>query len=280
MRKISYYSSALSLLTSPSVSQTVLLHTVIALTLISIPLKAYSIDCNVSGDIPFTIQSDDSDIKLCIQCSGPWARASKLVEFEPKDIPCTFYAADASVFSALGLWDCKLFGATGSGCVTQSMLSETKFCVTEIPGDIFVDLSISPSPPMISANFDSPPCKSTSLQSFLGDNFKQEKSRRDSDEFLFDGAGSDEVTLRLETKPQDGNNGGVATLGIHGNSLNESTSGVLPLELNVTLPGDGEYSITVEQPRNSTERFRGSYVLGLESTIGIDLIEPTNSVEK
>jgi hypothetical protein len=253
---------------------------VIALILISVPLNAYSIDCNVSGDIPFTIDSDDSDIKLCMQCSGPWARASKLVEFEPKDIPCTFYTAKSTIFSPLGLWDCKLYGATDSGCVTQSILSETQFCVTPISDAIFVDLDISPSPPTISANFSPPPCKSTSLQSFLGDSFKQEKSKPDSDEFLFDGNAGDEVMLTLRANPKEGNNGGSATMRIIGSSLDESTSGMPPLELDVTLPEDGEYSIIVEQPKKSAERFRGSYNLDVESATGIGLIEPTNNVEK
>jgi hypothetical protein len=280
MGKIRNCRSLMSLVTRLTVSQTVLLHTVIAFMLISIPLRAYSTDCNVSGDIPFTIQQDDSGIELCIQCSGPWARASKLVEIEPKDIPCTFYEADSTIFSPLGLWDCKLYEHDDSGCVTQSMLFETKFCMTPISESIFVDLFITGNPPTLSANFEPPPCKSTSLQSFLGDNPKQEKSKPDSDEFLFDGNAVDEVMLTLRANPKEGNNDGNATLRISGNSLNESTSGRPPLELEVTLPGDAEYSITVEQPKKSAERFRGSYVLGLESSMGIDLIEPTNSVEK
>ncbi|MGB7293060.1 MAG: hypothetical protein WBD99_12880 [Thermodesulfobacteriota bacterium] len=281
MVKIRYCRSLMSLVTRVTISQTVLLQTVIALILISVPLNAYPIDCNVSGDIPFTIASDDSDIKLCIQCSGPWARASKLVEFEPKDIPCTFYAAASTIFSPLGLWDCKLYGASDSGCVTQSTLFETKFCVTPISDDIFVDLFISANPPTMFANFSPPPCNSTSLRSFLGDNVKQEKSKPDSDEFLFDGNAGDEVMLTLRANPKEGNNGGEASLGISGNSLNESTSGALPLEIEATLPGDGEYSITVGQPKNSAESFRGSYILSVTPSTGsIDLIEPTINVEK
>jgi hypothetical protein len=281
MAKIRYYRSVVSFLASVTLSQPVLLHALISLMLISTPLEAYSTDCNVSGDIPFTIQQDDSGIELCIQCSGPWARASKLVEIEPKDIPCTFYEADSTIFSPLGLWDCKLYEHDDSGCVTQSMLFETKFCMTLISESIFVDLFITGNPPTLSANFEPPPCNSTSLQSFLGDNFKQEKSKRDKDEFLFDGAGGDEVTLRLESDPQEGNNGGTASLAISGNSLDESTSGVLPLELDVTLPADGEYSIIVEQLRRPREqRFRGAYILDVESATGVGLIEPTKNVEK
>ena len=280
MGKIRNSRSLMSLVTRVTVSLTVLLHTVIALMLISIPLRAYSTDCNVSGDIPFTIEQDDSGIKLCIQCSGPWARASKLVEIEPKDIPCTFYEADSTIFSPLGLWDCKLYEHDDSGCVTQSMLFETKFCMTPISESIFVDLFITGNPPTMSANFESPPCKSTSLQSFLGDNPKQEKSKPDSDEFLFDGNAGDEVMLTLRANPIEGNNDGNATLRISGNSLNESTSGTPPLELEVTLPEDGQYSIIAEQPKKSAERFRGTYNLDIESSTGVDLIEPTNSVEK
>jgi hypothetical protein len=79
----------------------------------------------------------------------------------------------------------------------------------------------------------------------------------------------------------EGNNGGEASLSIVGNSLNESTSGTLPLGINATLPADGKYSITVEQSNNSGgERYRGSYMLNLESSNAVGVIEPTSTVEK
>ena len=92
----------------------------------------------------------------------------------------------------------------------------------------------------------------------------------------------DEVKLTLEANTQEGNNGGEASLGINDNSLNDEMSGALPLEINATLPADGEYSVNVEQPKNPAgQRFRRSYILRIEASTGsIDLIEPANSVEK
>lgn len=72
-----------------------------------------------------------------------------------------------------------------------------------------------------------------------------------------------------------------ASLGISGNSLSDETSGALPLEITATLPADGEYSVSVEQPKNPAgQRFGGNYILSVETSTGVDLIEPTKSVEK
>jgi hypothetical protein len=248
-------------------------------------MNAFS-QCNVKGDIPFQIRGTASEL-VCLGCKGPWGRASAILPIPegPIDPPCTFYAAEKTLFSPYGLWECSLRSPIDNGCtLTGESVASVVFCVQPAPADadnadntvyLFTENN------KLSVEEPAPPC-SSSVASFLGDNPKQEKSKRDSDEFLFDGAGGDQVTLRLETNPREGNNGGQASLGIRGNSLNESTSGTPPLELDVTLPGDGEYSITVEQPRRpKDQRFRGSYILSLTPSIGsIDLIEPTNNVEK
>ncbi|MGB7293062.1 MAG: hypothetical protein WBD99_12890 [Thermodesulfobacteriota bacterium] len=234
---------------------------------------------DAKGDIPFILKENDSFLlPMCLKCNGPWGRTSGFQDFDP--IPCTFYAAERTLFPPFGKWTCSLFptGPDG-GCLTPSM-DEVDFCVQPAPPDadnsvqLFIDKNEK-----LSVDQPAPPC-SSSVSSFLGDNPKQEKSKPDTDEFRFDGAGGDQVTLRLEANPQEGNNGGEASLGISGNSLNESTSGTPPLELEVTLPGDGKYSVAVEQPKNSALRFRGSYNLDVESATGVGLIEPTNNVEK
>jgi len=235
---------------------------------------------DATGDIPFILKEDDSFLApQCLVCNGPWGRTSGFQDFDP--IPCTFYAAERTLFPPFGKWTCSLFPTGPDGlCLTPS-IDEVDFCVQPAPPDadnsvkLFIDKNEK-----LSTDQPVPPCSGT-VSSFLGDNSKQEKSRPDSDVFLFDGTGGDEVTLRLETNPQEGNNGGEASLGISGNSLNESTTGAPPLELEVTLPGDGEYSVTVEQPKKSAERFRGSYILSVMPTTGsIESIEPTNNVEK
>ncbi len=95
-------------------------------------------------------------------------------------------------------------------------------------------------PNIIEVDKPSPPCVA-SVSSFLGNNFKQEKSRPDNDTFNFAGMSGDEINLRLESDTQAGNNGGSAGLNIRGSTLDESTSGTPPLELDVILPEDGEY---------------------------------------
>ncbi len=261
-----------------------LLTILFAAIIILFPLKANSGVLNtctdVSGDIEFVGTNMDETEYLNFTCGGPWFRNGlQQIPFCSPDGPpctCTFYAAEITVFSPYGLWICSVVQP-----VTDDVLAKAEFCVEK--GDTKVNLVFSGGgqrSSFLMVDKPPPPCHS-SVSSFLGDNPKQEKSRPDTDEFTFDGTGGGQVTLRLETNPQEGNNGGEASLGISGNSLNDSTSGTPPLELDATLPGDGKYSVTVEQPNNSAQRFRGSYILSVTPSIGsIDLIEPTTSVEK
>lgn len=250
------------------------------LALALFPLEAYP-DCNVTGDIPFTVSN--KTIKLCFQCDGPWLRESKVVELNAGQENCKFYAAKITSFSPFGEWDCTVFSIGSKGkCNTLDPVTETSVCVDyKGPSPQFtidvLDRSIH-----VDSNLNPPdPVCSSSVSAFLGDNPRQSKSKPDTDVFLFDGADGDEVNLRLEADPQGGHNGSEAILGISGNSLNESTSGTPPLELDVTLPGDGEYSIIVEQPRRpKDQRFRGGYILDVESAMGVGLIEPSINVEK
>jgi hypothetical protein len=258
-----------------------LLTILFAATIILLPLKANSgaSPCtNVSGDIEF-VGTNNGIEALNFICGGPWFRSGlQQIPFcDPSQPPCTctFYAAHIDVFSPYGLWTCSVKAPS-----TEVVLATANFCVEK--GDTKVNLVFDQNANNVSLSVDkpSPPCHS-SVSSFLGDNPKQEKSKRDKDEFLFDGRDGDEVTLRLESDPREGNNGGTASLAISGNSLDESTSGALPLELDVTLPADGKYSIIVEQPRRpKDQRFRGAYILDVESATGVGLIEPTNNVEK
>jgi hypothetical protein len=250
--------------------------------LVLFPLKGFS-QCNVSGDIPF-LADNNLPSEGCIMCTGPFFRTSDLGIVDAGVQNCEFYAADKGFFSPFGSWECELMIPNPddqNAC--DAFADSVEFCVKDTSNVIFTFTPNGTDLPTLTVNKPMPNtfgfCPK-SVSSFLGDNFKQEKSKPDSDVFLFDGAGGDQVTLRLETNPQEGNNGGEASLDISGSSLNEATTGAPPLELEVTLPGNGEYSITVEQPKNSAQRFRGSYILNVESAMGVGLIEPTNNVEK
>lgn len=285
MSKIRYFRSAMSLLIPAMSSQVALMLPFILFLIISFSLKAHSIDCNVSGgSVRFSVIKECPTCNLaCIYCGGPWARVSPWVDIDDLEHnkSCTFYAAKDDIFHLWGRWTCYIYQKANGVCTTvlAQELTMKDFCVEKPDSEVTLKIE-GDVPNIIEVDKPSPPCVA-SVSSFLGDNPKQEKSKLDTDEFLFDGSGGDQVTLTLETDPQLGNNGGEAGLGISGNSLNESTSGALPLELDATLPADGEYSIIVEQPkRPKDQRLRGSYVLSVESATGVDLIEPTNNVEK
>ena len=253
----------------------------LALALALFPAEAYP-DCNVKGDIPFTVSNDA--VELCFQCTGPWARTSEVVKLNAGEKNCTFYAAEKTIFDVYGEWGCTVFtiGADGNCDTIDPIVGPVEYCLKKNSPSPQFTIDISDGEICLDSNLDSPPplCPS-SVSAFLGDNGQQEKSKPDTDVFLFDGADGDEVTLRLEADPKGGNNGSEAIFGISGSSLNESTSGTPPLELDVTLPGDGKYSISVEQPRRpKDQRFRGGYILDVESAMGVGLIEPSINVEK
>jgi hypothetical protein len=263
-----------------------------ALTLF--PVEAHS-QCNETGDIPFTASNnvivDKSHLDLCIQCTGPWARASGQCLVSGGVQNNEFYAAEITVFSPYGKWNCKVYrneqGGGGKCFIgTQAPLASQDFCLTYNPfgSSVFIDMVTGKNTTIelnITGMTSNPPCKSSAV-AFLGDNSKQERSKRDKDLFYFTGTAGDEVNITLEPSPQDGNNGGDAVLTLRGDSLKESVSGPLPLEISASLPADGQYSIIVKQSKKQAEeRFRGSYALSAESSSeSIDLIEPDSNVEK
>jgi len=118
------------------------------------------------------------------------------------------------------------------------------------------------------------------VPSFLGDHPNQERNTRDFDIFQFNGTTGDQVKLRLEADPRAGNNGGQAALRINGKSVDQQRTGTLPLEITVPLGSTTTYDITMEEARISPDqRYRGAYILTLESSLGdIDALQPTSSV--
>jgi hypothetical protein len=261
-----------------------------ALTLF--PAEAYSQVCNERGDIPFKVSNDalvdNKKLDYCILCTGPWLRTSKLCEVEMEAKLNEFYAANRTVFSPFGKWVCKVYLEEGDCLISpsQAPLDTADFCLINNPfgSSVFIDVVNDASGNIkldLGGNVKNPPC-STSVTSFLGDNHKQQQTKRDTDLFHFSGTGVDEVIVTLQSTPIAGHNGGEAILSLEGNSLKESVSGVLPLEIISALPADGQYSIVVKQANTPVDaRFRGDYILSVEPlSRSIDSIEPAANVEK
>jgi len=273
-----YLSSFISRLHLSGAPERKLLRFFLFLMLCTLPLKAFSADCDVTGDLPFNA-TNNTEGDICLSCLGPWARQSNDVVLSAGLQTCTFYAADKTIFSPFGRWDCDVKTVEDGKC-GDTFVSGVTFCLTD-NGEP-VGLVVGPTAKEISVNFPTGACGSSSVTAFLGDNTKHDTSKRDFDSFLFSGSAGDEVRLRLRPDRQGGNNGGEATLGISGGSLNEETSGKLPLALDATLPEDGDYLVTVGQPRNPGDgRFRGGYSLRVNIPAGSPgLISPANDVEK
>ena len=73
-------------------------------------------------------------------------------------------------------------------------------------------------------------------------------------------------------------------LSLDGDSLHETASGTMPLEITAVLPESGDYVVTVDQPKRSDiegQEFRGAYNLTVDlPPNGIEVITPAESTEE
>jgi hypothetical protein len=220
---------------------------------------------------------------LCIQCTGPWGRntLTHMINGTPKH-PDNFYSAEETIFSPGGEWTCVFWEPTRRCFQDIDNTTTFSFCL-DVSGPSVNPVRIALLPnKQYTVNYPPPPCNTSSVSSFLGDNPKHDQSKRDFDSYLFGGKAGDELRLRLRPDRQGGNNEGEARLAISGGPLNDEVSGKLPLALDTVLPEDGEYLVTIEQLRNpGEERYRGGYSLRFNIPSGSPgLISPTNDVEK
>jgi len=262
------------------------------LILILFPLRAFSLDCNVGGDIPFSLRNE-TGVDICLELFGPWGRWSGPVVVPANTVGCNrFYAANISGLSPFGLWIFNVDGNVGL-CIRKGTIFK-KFCVNkegftlgESSVDIVVrglyssedDIQVSGATVTIPEDQSNPDC-GWAAASYLGD--KPKHSGRDRDDFLFDGKAGDEITIILDANLQSGNTGGEASLGLRGNSLNEFVEGVLPQEITATLPSDGQYTVIVNQPDiPRSERYEGDYFLTVQSpTSNVGPLELGDNVER
>ena len=230
------------------------LTSIIALSFLAfLPLKAFS------GTIPFFATNNGTE-DLCIKCAGPWSRCSATVLIKPGQQRVKFYSADINIFSPFGFWACETSTPIGPCTLVATTVAEVNFCLESIPVTE-VDLTITNNN-NLTVNFPED-CDSLTTTAHLGDDSKPAAPDRDT--FSFDGTQGEEVTLRLEEDPEAGHVGVEATLilrdSIEGVSLQETTTGSLPLEIKTTLPVTGTYSILVQQHNIPLQaRFRGDYL--------------------
>lgn len=256
------------------------------------PLMAFSLDCDVGGDIPFSVKNDTGN-DLQVDVAGPAFRISGCLVIPAHSECPRFYAADYGVFTPIGEWSARTGFAGGFFCNVDRNNVKKRFCLKSNPflGDAPVNivlsvkfgsltLDVSGDNVFIPSDQDNPNCPKTAV-SYLGD--KPRQSGRDRDGFLFDGTEGEEITITLEANPKSGNNGGIASLGLRGGSLDEFVEGELPQEIIATLPSDGKYSIIVGQPKDipRSKRYEGDYFLTVESpTSNVAPLELGNNVER
>lgn len=292
----------------------------VALTLacFALPMETRA-DCGETGDIQFTVTllkplKTRGNMNRCLFVKGPPlnTRISSGVTLGDLTVgqPCTFYAAKETFFSPYGFWDVILYPT----CIPLGYIPELairKFVKIERPTNR-VDITLEETPSgRVTIGFSAGGNKGAaasgeiatgglntleqsqasflrevSVKAWLGDS-QDPSGRPDSDMFSFVGNAGDTVRLRLEPDNQGGNNRGHATLRFVGPPARQVT-GVLTAEhpntfnFPVELDSTRRYDIVVEQAEGSgTERYRGGYILTVESSLGnIERLVPNDSVEK
>ena len=268
-------------------------------------------DCGATGDIPFTITllhpvpSGTVLSGACFIVKGPWSRTSPggldLREL-PVGQPCTFYAADDTIFSPFGSWHIDInhicSSLPGAGGVIDprnhitskyfSVENKNRVDITVDPVfssgrrfDITVSIGGRAVGTLDAEQSQASSSKEVSVDAWLGDSKDAASGIPESDKFSFFGTAGDTVTIRLEADPQSGNNGGKATLRFGGPPARQVT-GALPKTFTVELTSTGRCEIAVEQPSGGGEEdYRGGYTLKVESAQGeIETLMPAVSVEK
>lgn len=102
--------------------------------------------------------------------------------------------------------------------------------------------------------------------------------------FRIVGNAGDSVTVRLDPDTRGGNNGGHATLRFVGPPAQQVTDALTvehPQTITVQLDSTRSYDIAVEQEGLGDERYKGGYILTVESAQGkLYKLAPFDSVEK
>ena len=232
--------------------------------------------------------------------------------------PCTFYAARKTIFPVTGFWDIEIYLGdlpcrkwipvmqypqrrsfqlkedanrvditldrirfigeyditVSINGVIQKKIGGEGFGETASAGGNTVEQPRASSPIELAA------------EARLGDS-QDPSGRPDSDKWSFFGNAGDSITLRLEPDTTGGNNGGQATLRFVGPPTRQVTGALRPVFgqerwITVELGSTGRHEVAVEQAdRQGTERYRGGYILTVESAKGtIHGLMPGDSVEQ
>lgn len=246
----------------------------------------------VAESIPFHLDNETGDA-VCVSCSGPWSRASDWNLFDAHTNR-EFYEAEVNLFSPFGAWACDIAALNEGGCNFEfidpvPVIAGRVFCLPDPPTTPSVQLTLTPDPLRLHANYPNDHCDTSAATAFLGDHaaVRASRSRRgklhlDGDSFGITAEAGDELQIRFAGHGQHGYQDGAASLSLldADGAVVEQVEGAPPLEIAIGAPQGGEYRIVVQQADDaSTRRFRGTYRLGVLSDGAAPLLVPEPDVE-
>ena len=169
----------------------------------------------------------------------------------------------------------------GNGAFTPAVGFQTKECTYEVRLTAVLPATVEfPNHWGVDESCESAAAPGASLTSgFLGDRV------RDIDEYLFKGEVGETITIMLNRDTSTGSGGDQARLTLRdqiaGAQVQETRTGLLPLQITVELPKSGTYLVQVAQigERNSSI-FKGNFVLSVASSSrSFPPLEPRQNVE-
>ena len=252
-----------------------------SLSLLSVlPLKT-----NYAEEIPFRVKTDLTAL-LFISCKGPFGRNSGCIHVDTQKPDFElFYSAEINFFSPYGEWSCAVYALP----ICFGVAGGKIFQIHRHPvPDSRVDLTIVECDGCFNVSYrilveTEHTCCGISTSAFLGD--RPEQKKPDKDTFSFEATEHDEILLSLVEDGAVGHIGEEANFKFRGPigsaTINEISSGTLPLDIEIEIPETGVYEIEVDQKGIPIDiSYRGGYIIELTSSLNdVDEIVPSRDVE-
>lgn len=192
-----------------------------------------------ADEVPFTITAPAVIVALSVHCVGPFLRRSECADLYGGEDHRVFYGAEKNVFPPFGQWTCSLYEPNS---LCREALNSLHFCIAD-DSPAQVNLSISGDAPQLKVNAQlcgtGSAVSTVAAHSVLGQDGEDASREQDLDTWDVGGRPGERIVLTLDRDGSTGSTGGTALLRVlnQGGGEIARRRGVLPIELNLTLPG-------------------------------------------
>jgi hypothetical protein len=235
-----------------------------------------------ADEIPFTITTPAGIAAQSLHCVGPFLRRSECTDLHGGDDHRVFYSAEKNIFPPFGQWTCALYELNS---LCRETLASIHFCIAD-SSPPQVDLSVVGNTRQLKVNAQlcstSSALSTITANAVLGHDGEDARRAQDLDTWDLRGTPGERVVLTLDRDGSAGSTGETALLRVlnQGGGAIARRRGLLPIELNLTLPGPVQ--IIVQRQADAGDTFRGGYSLAVRLLSSSDVSErltPSENVE-